>query len=660
MLVRASSRCSARAVARLPQLLIVLAPARRDCRGVRGHRARSSSSGARSRARASTASSRRSASARATSRSSPSSCGGGRPSPRHPGSRRAFDPDARAQASRAGRPRLVHVGRARQPRARSSRRACTARVCSSSENGRTIVLPNPIRVDTTAPRDHARARLPACLLARRRRATRPGHGVVRDRRARSRDDARRRPATRARASSGSLEGRLVWFGRVNGRVVRPGTLRDPACAPSTAPGTARSRTRAVPVRVRYVELSRERIEVGAGKRFSVRVRTDARRIAGSSQARGARDDARFWSCAHPRSRAATRSSSPWAAVRRAPRSSSSSRGMTPPLIVLGVSRSGTTLLRVILDRSPGIAIPDESFFVPLLARRHGKTVEAARFLDDLSRISDDPRLGSLASADVAPRSASGHADGRGDRGDLRGVRRRRRQAALGRQDADVHAPPPAPRRALPRRAVRPPDPRRARRGALVPADAGGHVHADVGASDDAGASSPACGGRRSPTRARSGRRVGAARYLEVRYEELVADPEATVRAICAFADIPFEPAMLDYAGAVDVSAKPHQQRLLTPPTHGRPELARRHGRTGRRRRSRRSRAISSSELGYERALGGRRRARGRLSRAPGTTPGSQPGTRRPSLVQRSPLWRRRHPRALSLTCARSVATAASR
>ena len=54
----------------------------------------------------------------------------------------------------------------------------------------------------------------------------------------------------------------------------------------------------------------------------------------------------------------------------------------------------------------------------------------------------------------------------------------------------------------------------------------------------------------------------------MRYEELVADPEATVRGICAFAAIPFEPAMLDYTGAVDVSAKPHQQRLLTPPTSG--------------------------------------------------------------------------------------------
>ena len=35
------------------------------------------------------------------------------------------------------------------------------------------------------------------------------------------------------------------------------------------------RTRAVAVRLRFVELSRDRIEVAAGKRFSVRVLTDA-------------------------------------------------------------------------------------------------------------------------------------------------------------------------------------------------------------------------------------------------------------------------------------------------------------------------------------------------------------------------------------------------
>jgi hypothetical protein len=71
-----------------------------------------------------------------------------------------------------------------------------------------------------------------------------------------------------------VEGKLVWFGRINGRTVSPGVYEIRLRAADLA-GNRSMRTRAVPVRVRFVELSRERIEVVAGKRFSVRVRTDA-------------------------------------------------------------------------------------------------------------------------------------------------------------------------------------------------------------------------------------------------------------------------------------------------------------------------------------------------------------------------------------------------
>jgi len=66
---------------------------------------------------------------------------------------------------------------------------------------------------------------------------------------------------------------------------------------------------------------------------------------------------------------------------------------------------------------------------------------------------------------------------------------------------------------------------------------------------------------------RLGQRIGS-RYLEVRYEELVGDVEGVLRRICDFAWLGYEPAMADYAGNVDVSAKPHQQRLREPPTKG--------------------------------------------------------------------------------------------
>ncbi len=64
------------------------------------------------------------------------------------------------------------------------------------ERGRTIVLPNPMRVDTTAPRIRLLGVASAGVLARRRRASRPRHRTLRDRRAGAGDDARRREAPR--------------------------------------------------------------------------------------------------------------------------------------------------------------------------------------------------------------------------------------------------------------------------------------------------------------------------------------------------------------------------------------------------------------------------------------------------------------------------------
>jgi hypothetical protein len=140
-------------------------------------------------------------------------------------------------------------------------------------NGRTIVLPNPMRVDTTAP--------VISLVRVFPRAFSPDSDGERDRVTVSyRIDERARAVMlvdgrqRVQSKFRQLEGRLVWFGRVDGRIVRTGVYELRLRAVDRA-GNRSVRTRAVPVRVRFVELSRERIEVVAGKRFSVRVRTDA-------------------------------------------------------------------------------------------------------------------------------------------------------------------------------------------------------------------------------------------------------------------------------------------------------------------------------------------------------------------------------------------------
>lgn len=140
-------------------------------------------------------------------------------------------------------------------------------------NGRTIVLPNPIRVDTTAPVITLVRVFPRVLSpdsdGERDRVT-ASYTIDERARAIMLVDGRQRVQSKFRR----LEGQLVWFGRINGNVVKPGVYEIRLRATDRA-GNRSIRTRAIPIRVRFVELSRDRIEVGAGKRFSVRVRTDA-------------------------------------------------------------------------------------------------------------------------------------------------------------------------------------------------------------------------------------------------------------------------------------------------------------------------------------------------------------------------------------------------
>jgi len=67
-----------------------------------------------------------------------------------------------------------------------------------------------------------------------------------------------------------------------------------------------------------------------------------------------------------------------------------------------------------------------------------------------------------------------------------------------------------------------------------------------------------------------GARLGPDRYREVHYEDLIEDPESTLRELCAFVALPFDAAMLRYferAGKVAKGA-PHFQNIHRPPTKG--------------------------------------------------------------------------------------------
>ena len=59
------------------------------------------------------------------------------------------------------------------------------------------------------------------------------------------------------------------------------------------------------------------------------------------------------------------------------------------------------------------------------------------------------------------------------------------------------------------------------------------------------------------------RNHGAARrrYLEIKYEELIAQPEAVLRRICAFVQLPYVAAMLDYHKRTPERLREHEARL---------------------------------------------------------------------------------------------------
>jgi hypothetical protein len=236
-----------------------------------------------------------------------------------------------------------------------------------------------------------------------------------------------------------------------------------------------------------------------------------------------------------------------------------------PVVVLGVSRSGTTLLKQMLDRHPDLAIPTESYFLPQLWDRHGQRPDREAFLADL------PRLARLRDWDVSvseigerlPRDPSfaeavqsiyqAYADARGKPrfGDktpsymqqlelLERAFPDARYAHLIRDGRDA---------ALSFLALS----RKPTFNLARPRGVGGF--ADQWRREVEGA------------RRFSRKRLGD-RYCEVRYEDLVADPEASLGRLCGVLELEFDPAMLDYHEQPDAGTLRDHPKLAEPPTPG--------------------------------------------------------------------------------------------
>jgi Sulfotransferase family len=306
----------------------------------------------------------------------------------------------------------------------------------------------------------------------------------------------------------------------------------------------------------------------------------------------------------------------------------------PPLIVLGVRRSGTTLLRVMLDRSRSLAVPDESYFVPQLARRHRGQVDPAAFVDDLRRLPTLVEWG-LSPDAVAPGLRPGMTTGDAIAFVFEAYAAERGKARWGDKTPLYMQYLPLLERLFPRalyvHLIR--DGRDAATSFLEVPE--GIMTAGWGHPRDAAGFAAQWATEVRAAR-ELGARVGAARYLEVRYEELVAAPGEELRRVCAFAGVEYDDGMLGYVGRTDSARKDHQKRLDEPPRVGvrdwRTEMP-----------AAEVAAFEATagdllhELGYPVSTPGtdRRRlaayeAKTRAWRAVG------------ALTQRSPLWRRRH------------------
>jgi hypothetical protein len=236
-----------------------------------------------------------------------------------------------------------------------------------------------------------------------------------------------------------------------------------------------------------------------------------------------------------------------------------------PVVVLGVSRSGTTLLKEMLDSHSELAIPTESYFIPQLWHRHSRRFYVDAFLDDLTRLArvrewgvtpEDvhkrlPHMPTLAVAIQAIYRSYSDSQGKSRFGDktpayMQSLRLLERTFPGAQY---VHLVRDGRDAALSFMEMR----RRPRFNLARPRNI--VAFASQWRLEVEGA-------------AELGRRVGGSRYLELRYEDLVLEPEMELRRVCDFLDLDFEPGMLEYHDAVDASALEDHPLLAQPPIPG--------------------------------------------------------------------------------------------
>jgi hypothetical protein len=244
--------------------------------------------------------------------------------------------------------------------------------------------------------------------------------------------------------------------------------------------------------------------------------------------------------------------------------------VSPPIFVVGCPRSGTTLLRLMLDAHPQLAIPPESHFIPQVARVRSRYEREDGF--DAELMARQVFAGIRFQDWHLPEDAV-----------LASIRERRPRDLAGAIEcffvayAGAHGKPrwgdktPGYSIEMPLLSE------------LFPGAAFVHLIRDgrnvalslmeVPRPPRSFAEAAQVWGFRVAKGRRDGETLGPARYLELRYESLVDDPETALKAICAIADLDYTPAMLDYHREDPAASVPernwgHHKNLAKPPTKG--------------------------------------------------------------------------------------------
>ena len=238
----------------------------------------------------------------------------------------------------------------------------------------------------------------------------------------------------------------------------------------------------------------------------------------------------------------------------------------PPFpLIVGAGRSGTTLLRVMLSRHPDLAIPPESWFLVPLAHSAARYETPDGF--DLDRFAADLLL--------HRRFRDWQLDEGLFRERISGIERGIDLAEAVRRTYSLFAETHGKTRA----GEKTPHLINHTDEMLQLFPTGRFIHLQRDGRDVAASvvgmpwgpnllSHASVQWRNRITRGRAaGERIGPERYLEVRYEDLIAEPKATLERICAFIDLDFDEAMLDQArtdGVVPPRERGYHTHLAEP------------------------------------------------------------------------------------------------